>query len=120
MFEVGEKSFDNPSAMLPDGNIILLRAAMEPLIPTRNIRAAPAAAHAKYFRLSLPPIRRPLLADHAVTVNRPKSISVLKRRAAIQKGRAGVKVSAVFPVRTRPCPERHPRSLRIQTRRPKI
>ena len=106
MCEVGERSFARPSASVVDGKIMLLRAAIDPLIPTTKINNSARATNARSFDGILRFSRRPPLANHAVIVRNARRTRVFKRCAAIQNGRSGVRFSAVFPVSTKPAPRR--------------
>ncbi len=104
MCEVSEKSFAIPSERLPDGKIMLDKAAIEPLMLTMNIATTPIKIPARYFGSARNLKIDPTLADRAVSVKNASKIKVLMRWAAIQNGRADVNVSAVFPVNTSPAP----------------
>jgi len=47
--DVGEKSLAIPSAIVVEGKIMLLNAAIEPLIPTKKIMNTPARIAIIYF-----------------------------------------------------------------------
>ena len=94
-----------PSEIVADGKSIELRAATEPLIPTKKIPMIAIVKNNKTFGGAfLKSNVFPPLANHAVKVRKAKSIKVFVRCPIIQNGRAAVKVSAVFPVKTSPAP----------------
>ena len=56
---------------------MLLKAAIEPLIPTKNINTAPKTRNNKNLRLTLKLLRVPPLANQAVSVNKLSKTRVL-------------------------------------------
>ena len=107
IFEVAEKSFAIPSAIVADGKSIELKAATEPLIPIKKIPKSAIARNNKTFGGAFLKLKGfPPLANHAVKVRNASKIKVFIKCAAIQKGLAAVKVSAVLPVKTKPAPSR--------------
>ena len=87
-----------------DGKSVPDRAASDPLDPTRKIAITAAANNFNAVFLPLAFNLVPVDANHAVKVNEPSRMKVLIRWPIAQNGRASVRVSAVFPVKTNPAP----------------
>ena len=113
MFEAAEKSFASPSPSDDDGKSILLKAATEPLIPTKRKPKTATASNSKILRGALITKDFPPLENQAVKANAASNENVMTRCAAIQKGRVGVKFSAVFPVKTNPAPIRASKTMKM-------
>jgi len=83
---------------------MVVKAAIEPVMPTRKIPVLPATARIT-DRLENSRLKtRRRVADHAVKARKPMRINVFIKWPAVQNGRVGVQFAAVLPVRTNPPP----------------